>query len=82
MDLEKPLSDGELGELDDFLESDIIPLTVGAIYDYWKPQRQNPTDAILLDDSPVHREVKVSRNAPCPCGSGRKYKKCCGTKLN
>jgi len=21
---------------------------------------------------------KVSRNAPCPCGSGKKYKKCCG----
>jgi serine-type anaerobic sulfatase-maturating enzyme len=23
---------------------------------------------------------KVGRNAPCPCGSGRKYKKCCGFK--
>ena len=23
---------------------------------------------------------KVSRNAPCPCGSGRKYKKCCGAE--
>lgn len=23
---------------------------------------------------------KVSRNAPCPCGSGRKYKNCCGKK--
>lgn len=21
--------------------------------------------------------VKISRNAPCPCGSGKKYKKCC-----
>ncbi len=21
---------------------------------------------------------KISRNAPCPCGSGKKYKKCCG----
>ena len=21
--------------------------------------------------------VKIGRNAPCPCGSGRKYKKCC-----
>ena len=28
---------------------------------------------------PVVRSVpKVGRNAPCPCGSGRKYKKCCG----
>lgn len=23
---------------------------------------------------------KVGRNAPCPCGSGRKYKKCCGAR--
>lgn len=22
--------------------------------------------------------AKIERNAPCPCGSGRKYKKCCG----
>lgn len=22
--------------------------------------------------------IKISRNAPCPCGSGKKYKKCCG----
>jgi len=24
------------------------------------------------------KDVKVGRNDPCPCGSGRKYKKCCG----
>jgi uncharacterized protein YecA (UPF0149 family) len=24
------------------------------------------------------RLQKISRNAPCPCGSGRKFKKCCG----
>ncbi|MGC2839368.1 helix-turn-helix domain-containing protein [Bacillus subtilis] len=24
---------------------------------------------------------KVKRNAPCPCGSGKKYKKCCGSKV-
>ena len=28
---------------------------------------------------PVKREGdKIGRNAPCPCGSGKKYKKCCG----
>jgi len=27
----------------------------------------------------VKREgKKIGRNAPCPCGSGKKYKKCCG----
>ena len=28
---------------------------------------------------PAQRKAdKVGRNAPCPCGSGKKYKKCCG----
>ena len=26
----------------------------------------------------VVRGAKVGRNDPCPCGSGKKYKKCCG----
>ena len=25
--------------------------------------------------------VKIGRNNPCPCGSGKKYKKCCINKL-
>ncbi|QJB56460.1 preprotein translocase subunit SecA [Pseudodesulfovibrio sp. zrk46] len=29
--------------------------------------------------APVKKDPKVSRNAPCPCGSGKKYKKCCGS---
>jgi hypothetical protein len=31
-----------------------------------------------LVDEPVVAGVKVGRNDPCPCGSGKKYKKCCG----
>jgi uncharacterized protein len=27
----------------------------------------------------VRKGAKVGRNDPCPCGSGRKYKKCCGS---
>ncbi len=26
----------------------------------------------------VHEGPKIGRNDPCPCGSGKKYKKCCG----
>ena len=29
---------------------------------------------------PIQAEEKISRNAPCPCGSGKKYKKCCMNK--
>ncbi len=27
---------------------------------------------------PIRVEQRVGRNDPCPCGSGKKYKKCCG----
>ncbi|QZY54281.1 preprotein translocase subunit SecA [Crassaminicella profunda] len=31
-----------------------------------------------IEKKPVTKENKVGRNDPCPCGSGKKYKKCCG----
>ncbi|CAM4340848.1 SEC-C metal-binding domain-containing protein [Lacicoccus alkaliphilus] len=31
-----------------------------------------------LKTKTIVKEVKVGRNDPCPCGSGKKYKKCCG----
>jgi Uncharacterized protein conserved in bacteria len=45
-------------------------------------KRSNAAAAVGTADmerKPVLRtEDKVGRNAPCPCGSGKKYKKCCG----
>ena len=36
-------------------------------------------DGELVSETPITREEpKVGRNDPCPCGSGKKYKKCCG----
>lgn len=40
-------------------------------------------DGILIFDrkfvsKPIVKADKVGRNDPCPCGSGKKYKKCCG----
>lgn len=39
-----------------------------------------PEDARLYTSEPARTndEPKVGRNDPCPCGSGKKYKKCCG----
>ncbi|MDR1651603.1 MAG: preprotein translocase subunit SecA [Synergistaceae bacterium] len=31
---------------------------------------------------PVHHGKKVGRNDPCPCGSGKKYKHCCGRSVS
>ena len=36
-------------------------------------------DGEIVGRAPYVRETpKVGRNEPCPCGSGKKYKKCCG----
>lgn len=36
-------------------------------------------DGTLVGEAPIKREEpKVGRNDPCPCGSGKKFKKCCG----
>ncbi len=45
-----------------------------------------PPPGMELPDAPkpavplVRKGEKVGRNDPCPCGSGRKYKKCCGSE--
>jgi preprotein translocase subunit SecA len=35
-------------------------------------------NALVTENKPVKKCEKVGRNQPCPCGSGKKYKKCCG----
>jgi len=30
--------------------------------------------------TPITRGDRVGRNDPCPCGSGKKFKKCCGAR--
>ena len=39
-----------------------------------KPQKKEVKEA----PAPKQTDKKVGRNDPCPCGSGKKYKKCCG----
>jgi uncharacterized protein len=46
-------------------------------------QHMNLTRLDALNSrEPVRRELKVGRNDPCPCGSGKKYKKCHGEELH
>jgi preprotein translocase subunit SecA len=45
------------------------------------PQAQAPAEAQAGEakvQTHVREEPKIGRNDPCPCGSGKKYKKCCG----
>lgn len=62
-----------------------VPAGVAAIYRYWLPYRQAVSErqvADLVQRRQTRGGPKVGRNDPCPCGSGNKYKKCCGAALH
>ena len=52
--------------------ADAIGLCVIGIRDFWLPHRK--AGHTVRRESP-----KVGRNDPCPCGNGKKFKKCCGS---
>jgi uncharacterized protein len=56
-------------------------MAAGAGRAYHRFAAQRRADARLAREAKtVRREAaKVGRNEPCPCGSGRKFKQCCGT---
>ena len=81
----------ELPELPDFITTHIDPLTgddnsadrdaasLGLITTRLPPlQIVQPDIEDELGDDPADWDGRVSRNAPCPCGSGSKYKHCHG----
>ncbi len=55
----------------------IVPSLV-EIAAYWKSRRAMPGHAPMPAMPIVRATPKVGRNDPCPCGSGKKVKKCCG----
>jgi uncharacterized protein len=58
----------------------MIPIAVAAIYSYWLEHRQPLRRDLARDATPPAPRPKVGRNDPCPCGSGKKYKKCCALR--
>ena len=53
---------------------DLIPVCVADMHGFWKERCGRPAAA----STGRAKSPKVGRNDPCPCGSGRKYKRCCG----
>lgn len=57
--------------------SKYIPSSVAWIYRFWLPYREAVSERTVA--TTIRREQpKIGRNDPCPCGSGKKFKKCCG----
>lgn len=46
--------------------------------DWWEMLCSNSMLQMSIQQPYIRENPKVGRNDPCPCGSGKKYKKCCG----
>jgi preprotein translocase subunit SecA len=58
--------------------ADIDAGTLGLVTTQMPPLQMRQPDGEDVGSDPAEWEGKVARNAPCPCGSGRKYKHCHG----
>ena len=58
----------------------IVPACVMGIAAFWRERRGGRTGNLRTERMTHALRVapKIGRNAPCPCGSGKKFKKCCG----
>lgn len=59
-------------------EEVIAHMAAGLVGAYRYFRSQGEAYASLPAPEPQRGTPKVGRNDPCPCGSGKKYKKCCG----
>ena len=58
----------------------MIPMAVAAIYSYWLEKRVPLRRGFSAGMAPATPRSRLGRNDPCPCGSGKKYKKCCALR--
>jgi uncharacterized protein len=61
--------------------AEFIPACVTAIAAYWREKGPTQVSMPLTARPPSpsgQATSKIGRNDPCPCGSGKKFKKCCG----
>ena len=54
-----------------------IPVSIRRIHSYWLSKRTPIGSHVPSAPTTIVGTPKVGRNDPCPCGSGKKYKKCC-----
>ncbi len=55
-----------------------IAPAVRNIHAYWLARREPASDGVQDQRQPITKASEPGRNHPCPCGSGKKYKRCHG----
>ena len=79
LDDDAPAAARKLGRRERDALIDQMIADVADIHEFFRPFRKAGTTPQAMRVETVRREgPKVGRNDPCPCGSGKKYKLCCG----
>ena len=72
-------------EMNRNIQADVVKVILNTQIDRNRmPQREKVAEPVTASyggdnvKKPAVKKQKVGRNDPCPCGSGKKYKKCCG----
>jgi uncharacterized protein YecA (UPF0149 family) len=77
------IDDSVFENLNNYFETYMLPDRIQQEIDTYKDQEIDEVQDLDYDDrwqptEPyINIEPKIGRNEPCPCGSGKKYKKCC-----
>ena len=89
MSVEDCLAEAAANENNRYMRDALDAMATWSCYDIPEPSRASSPQASGWPQHGSHgggtvvRDLpKVGRNDPCPCGSGKKYKKCCGKETN
>ena len=60
------------------IQEDVVRILTHAKIERAPVVRVQKREMVTNQSKPAQSTKKVGRNDPCPCGSGKKYKDCCG----
>jgi hypothetical protein len=78
----KPTLNMTDGEFTDFRQHVVLPMIQRhrEMFPGMHARSKQTSNMVGVMPSPTKKHPGTGRNAPCPCGSGRKYKLCCGAR--
>ncbi|HUL11302.1 MAG TPA: UPF0149 family protein [Methylococcaceae bacterium] len=59
----------------------MLPVVANEFYRYWREYEKREHQPLPMNQ-PYRATPKLGRNDPCPCGSGKRFKKCCGSGVS
>jgi uncharacterized protein YecA (UPF0149 family) len=78
----KPTLNMTDGEFTEFRQHVVLPMIQRhrEMFPGMHARSKQTSNMVGVVPSPTKKHARTGRNAPCPCGSGRKHKLCCGAR--